>query len=91
MMPMMAVPMTVMPIVPVPATAPVHFGRQLPGFFLSSRRAGIDQRQRHGMLSRCRDDQQSSNREKAQNPFRVHLYLPFRLRTAPGFTSGLED
>jgi hypothetical protein len=88
--------MTVVPIVPmpamvaVPAMAPVHLSRQLPGLFLSRHRAGIDQRQRHRMLTRCRDDKQSSNSEKAQNPFRVHLYLPFRLTTAPGFTSGFR-
>jgi hypothetical protein len=82
--------MTVMPIVPmpamvaVPAMAPVHLSRQLPGLFLSRHRAGIDQRQRCGTLARCRDDKQSSNSEKAKNSFRDHLNLPFRLTTAPG-------
>lgn len=86
--------MTVVPIVPmpamvaVPAMAPVHLSRQLPGLLLSSHRAGIDQRQRHGTLTRCRDDKQSSNSEKTQNPVRDHLYLPFRLTTAMWFTTG---
>src|ERR1019366_5979901 len=86
---MTVVPMTVVPIVPMPAMVPAHLSRQLAGLFLSRHRAGIDQRQRHGTLTRYRDNEQSRNSEKAQNPFRVHLYLPFRLRTAAELTSGL--
>ena len=83
--PMTAVPIVPMPaVVAVPAMVPAHLSRQLAGLFLSRHRAGIDQRQRHGTLTRCRDDEQSRNSEKAQNPFRVHLYLPFRLKTAAG-------
>jgi hypothetical protein len=69
-------------MVPVPAAAPIHLSRQLPGLFLCRRRAWINQRKRRGMLNRGPDDKHSGYSETAQNTFPIHLYFPFWLRTA---------
>lgn len=60
-------------MVAVPAMAPVHLSRQPPEFFLSCHRVGIDWRQRHGMPTRCRDDNQSSNSQRVSGAVRMAL------------------